>query len=232
MSGVMTRLVSVSVAAIAAFLWAAAAPLPALAHQDAQYWSSLGLDTTFFRKLKLSVGGGLRFGNEMGTLYRASPDATLAYGFCDWFSAAAGYRQVFERDYFDDVTPASGWNREYRPHVDASFSFKINGFKFSNRNMFELRILTDTSYKVRYRNRLEVVPPLAWTRIRIEPFASEEIFIGLKSGEFERNRLSSGFSAKPWNHVKLKLYYLWQAQRQPNDWLNFNVLATDITFSF
>ncbi|HPQ82018.1 MAG TPA: hypothetical protein PLZ86_09935, partial [bacterium] len=70
----------------AAFAFMVVAPLPVHAHQDAQYWSSVGFDVKLCKKLKLSLGGELRFGNEMGTLYWASPDATLAYGFHEWFS--------------------------------------------------------------------------------------------------------------------------------------------------
>jgi len=221
-----------SAAPLVAFAFLVAAAPPAHAHNDPQYWSSFGLDAKLCRGLKLALSGEFRFGNEMGTLYRVSPDATLIYSFYDWFGVALGYKQVFEREYFDDVAPAVGWNREYRPHLDARFSFKINGFKFSNRNMFELRILTDAAYKVRYRNKLEVVPPLSWTAIKIEPFAAEEIFIDVKGGTFDRSRLSAGFSARPWKSLKIKLYYLWQAKRETNDWLNFDVLATEIKFSF
>ena len=224
----MIRFAILSAVVLSALL---AAP-PAGAHQDAQYWSIVGFDAGLCDKLKLSVDGELRFGDDMARLYYGAPNATFVYSFYDFFAAGVGYKQVFERIYSDEVAPGVGWNREYQPHVDARLSFAIGGFRFSNRNLMEIRILEGAPWGLRYRNRLEVIPPLRWTSVKIEPFAAEEIFVDVKAGNFVQNRLSAGLSAGPWDFLRLKLYYLWLASRKSSDWFNFQSLVTEIKFAF
>ncbi len=205
-------------------------PFNLKAEDDAQYWSSLGISADLHEKLDLSADVESRFGNDMGTLYRISADASLSYQMYEFLGMGLGYKQVFERDCLG--VPVGDWLREYRPHIEAVFSITLKNIDVSDRNMLELRINQGSPYGIRYRNKLGITSSQGWTKIDIRPFVADEIFIDVKEGEFARNRFSSGLTAAIQSHFKLKLYYLWQASRQSDSWENFSILASEFQFAF
>ncbi len=200
------------------------------AEDDAQYWSSLGISADLHEKLNLSADVESRFGDDMGTLYRISADASLSYQLYEFLGMGLGYKQVFERDYLG--VPVGDWLREYRPHIEAVFSVTLKSIQISDRNMFELRIKQGSPYGIRYRNKLGITASQGWTKSASAPSSPMKSFINAKDGEFARNRFSSGLTATVQQHFKIKLYYLWQASRQSGLWENFSILVSEFQFAF
>jgi opacity protein-like surface antigen len=109
---------------------------------------------------------------------------------------------------------------------------KAKGIRLNNRARMEYRDFHwDKKNDWRFRNRFRADFP--WKLVGISPFAEEEIFFGFNREKVEMNWVTAGLSAKPVDHLKLKLGYRWIAIRNATDeWENRNQLVTTLALLF
>jgi len=87
---------------------------------------------------------------------------------------------------------------------------KWAGIKFSNRNRFEYRVLSNTKDFIRYRNLTEVRFPWHWTFLKISPVFDYEYFSDFDQNSNNYYRLSGGLEFSLTNRIKAEIYYLRQ----------------------
>ena len=151
---------------------------------------------------------------------------SLEHGFFDWFlEGKVGYKilpwleaeALFRQEYFKINLDSSKWTYEQRPMFRLSSRFKINKFKFRQRNRIELRTfeLFETTWRERNDLRIKYVSGL--TQFNLSPYVIEEIFI-TKRG-LSRNRMYLGIGGSK-GKFGILLYMLLQSDKLEKQWIS------------
>jgi hypothetical protein len=114
------------------------------------------------------------------------------------------------------------------PLAALSYSWRIGGFKVSDRNRFE-DLVGALGDPWRYRNRISVEHPLAHMAPIVSVFANEEGFYDLHAGSWSRSRAEVGLGLAVVRGADLKIYYLRQDNRSG---LPRAVNALGVTWAF
>jgi hypothetical protein len=194
---------------------------------DFQYWGTAEIAFDVNKDWRITFQEELRFGESAGNLYYQHTETQIVYrGLADWIDVGLGYRQVFEEN-------SSGeWKQENQPNLNITLRSKLLGLDVSNRARFEYRDLEDRDNLWRYRNKVAVKFPLELTKLKLQPYVADEIFIPLNDDNVNKNRFYAGVSLKLTKNLKGELYYLWESSRGTSDWTDINVLGTSLKFSF
>jgi len=192
---------------------------------DFQYWSAESVSWKIAKDCKMELEEEFRFGDDMSDFYHYHTDIGATYsGLADWLDVGVNYWLSFEKK-------NNKWKYENRPHFNATLKYGIYGFDFSTRNRFEYRDKEDESPFWRYRNKFTIKLP-KFTKLEIQPYIAEEIFVDFKEEELNSNRVYGGVYLKILENLRGEIYYLWQSSKSNDDWLDTNILGTKIKLSF
>ena len=194
----------------------------ALAGNDWEYWSHYEVGGSINDNLDFKVKAELRYNDDFSNHYYNHIDFGLDWKLKDWFILSPYYLQVNEKNTND-------WKIEYRPHLNATFKWKILGLSFSDRNRLEYRIKEDKK-KFRYRNKLTVKLP-KFTQFEIQLYIAEEPFYDFDVNELNKNRVYAGVDFKVVKYLNAGIYYIFES-RKKEAWTNVNVLGTTLKYSF
>ena len=177
--------------------------------------------------VRLDIATEQRLLNDAKHYYYSEFDLGFNIKVNDWLSVAPALRYKEERKFdpdksSNDPSRLSTWEREIRPMLNATLSYKYAGWTFEDRNRFEWRQYTDDKKDwKRYRNRVKVTSPWKWTDLNINPYASVEIFQPLSGQTNGKNRRSLqdfeavvGVSTKLTDDLSLDLYYMAEFKEQ------------------
>ncbi|MFH1261490.1 MAG: DUF2490 domain-containing protein [Candidatus Micrarchaeota archaeon] len=199
----------------------------AFAYEDGdwQFWNTESIEGNFVKNWKVKLEEEFRFGDSMGEFYYHHTDGGLTYRMMDWFYVGLNYRQIYEKK-------DGEWKEENRPHINGTFNWKWQEFKLENRNRFEYRIREEKKDVWRYRNKLTFAFPVKHTKLGIQPYLADEIFVDFDGGELNRNRFYAGFKTKWIKHLKTDIFYLWQTSKKDDDWIDLNVIGAKLKVEF
>ena len=154
----------------------------------------------------------------------------LEYKVNDYFSAGAAYRQVDENT--KDPT-GEDWFTEYRPMVNLTGQYTLEGWKLKDRLRISYRVFDiDKDDVWRFRNKFYIYSPWKFTSLKINPYVADEIFLEEHKPGIYRNRFYVGVGLKIVEHVGGGLFYLWQTDNKGDEWASFNVAGLQVKFSF
>jgi len=193
---------------------------------DFQIWNTDYQEIKLNKKSKLVFEEEFRWGNNASEFYYQHYDLGFFYDFTKWFSAGGGYRQIYEL-YKGKFRPDND------PYLTATLSGEVKGFKFDDRSRMEYN---DFDYKMdfwRYRNKFMVKAPWKFTKMAIQPYIADEIFIrfGGYNG-LNQNRFFSGFGVYLTKHLTGEIYYMLQSTKGSGQWIDANVLGTKLKLTF
>ena len=210
-----------------AFLVAATACFSAFAYDDGdwQFWNTDGVEYKPNDKTKLSLETEFYFGDDMSDFYywHVQPGASVKPA--KWMEVGANYRYLEEKK-------KGEWMTENRPAVFVTPTATLAGFQFSDRNQLEYRSREDQDDTWRYRNKLRVIVPLKFTKLEIQPYADEEIYVDIDEKEFQQNRASAGLTSRPLKNLKADVYYMKKTDWKSGDWIETNILGLGLRLSF
>lgn len=193
---------------------------------DFQYWNNESFSWKLNKYWKATLEEEFRFGDGGSDFYYQYTDAGVYYsGLASWLDVGFNYRHILEES-------KSSWKHENRPHLNATIKFNLAGFDLINRGRVEYRNREDKSDLWQYRNKFTVQLPFKLTRLEIQPYIADEIFVDFDIEELNRNRLYSGVSLKIFKNLKAEIYYLWQSDKKKGKWSDLNILGTKLKFSF
>jgi hypothetical protein len=199
-----------------------------LAAADFEYWPKaivrVPLDDA--KQWQLSLEEWLSFNDNASRFKDSQTDVWLYYfGLADWLYVGAGYKRVYAK-------PGDDWTTEDRPMLDAAVKTKVYGFGVVDRSRFEFRFPQDEDFVVRYRNRLNIISPVTFTPLKIEPYVAEETFVNFDEQGFNQQRFYGGVFIPLHEKVRLDLFYLWKLDKDDDRWRPTNVLGTWIYIQF
>lgn len=195
--------------------------------EGVQWWSSAGASTKLGEDWKASFAQEFRLGDDGGNLYYEHSELTFTYsGLADWLDVGAAFRLIYEKD------NSGEWKRESRPHLNVTLKWMLFDWRVSSRSRFEYRDRTNREDVWRYRNKFTVKFPFELTRLKLMPYAADEIFITLNDDNVDKNRVYFGFVWPLGKGLDLDIYYMWQASRSGDEWEDVEVLGTGLKFGF
>ncbi len=162
---------------------------------------------------------------DSGYISAGSGDLTLQYNLTNSLYLRAGFRLVKSRR-------GGGWRTEDRPLFALGHSTTVNGIKISNRSRIEFRKYHFKEDGVRYRHKISIELPWAFTQLELKPYLEEELFYSFDLGDFQSNWLTFGLSFKPTNHLKVKLGHRWISQKSGNGWTYRHQICTAMGFTY
>lgn len=194
---------------------------------DFQVWNTDYEEFKVNDRTKVVLEEEFRWGNNARQLFYQHYDLGVFHELFKWLNAGGGYRQIY------DLVGGS-FEPCYEPYLAATLLGNFKGFKIDDRNRMEYN---DFDYKIdfwRYRNKLTVKFPWKFTKMEIQPYVSDEIFLvfGQVSTQFNQNRFSAGFDMNMLKNCKIGLYYMLQSFKSSGTWKDANVLGTKIKVSF
>lgn len=194
---------------------------------DFQVWNTDYEEFKVNDKTKIVLEEEFRWGNNAQQFFYQHYDAGVFYDLLKWLNVGGGYRQIY------DLVNGS-FEPCYEPYLTATLMGDFKGFKLDDRNRMEYN---DFDYKIdfwRYRNKLTLKFPWKFTKMEIQPYVSEEMFIifGRPSWQFNQNRFSAGFDMTIIKNLKVGIYYMLQSSKSAGIWKDANVLGTKIKLTF
>jgi len=190
---------------------------------DFQVWNTDVEEIQLKQDLKLVLEQEFRWANNASEFYYQHYDAGLTYVLDKTWSVGAGYRQIYQR-----TTTNKPWLSESSPYAFVTYFGEFAGFKFDDRNRLEYQYYSYQNDTGRYRNKFTIKAPWKFTKLEIQPFVADEIFMMIGNGQgFNQNRLSGGFSFSPMKNLKAEIYYMFLSSKSSAGiWKDYNVLGT------
>ncbi len=192
---------------------------------DFEYWPKAIVTVPLPKQWQLGIEEWLSFNDNASRFKDSQTDLWLNYlGLADWLSVGVGYKRVYAKP--------DGWETEDRPMLNAAIKSKICGFGVTNRSRFEYRMPEDETPFWRYRHRVNIVSPVTFTPLKIQPYTAEEIFYSFDGQGFNQQRLYGGVFIPLHEKVRLELFYIWKLDKDDHEWHDTNVLGSWVYVQF
>ncbi|MDD5610662.1 MAG: DUF2490 domain-containing protein [Candidatus Omnitrophica bacterium] len=193
---------------------------------DFQVWNTESEEFKLNKDWKLTLDQEFRWADNAHRFFYQHYEGGLVYSLNKYLSLGGGYRHVLEdkKDKF---------KVENEPFIFATLFWDILGFKFDDRNRMEYRHFDYQTDGWRYRNKFTVKLPWKFTKLQIQPYFSDEVFVTFEAiNQFSQNRFFSGVGMALTKHIKTEIYYMLQSKKSTDAWIEANVLGTKLKFSF
>lgn len=196
---------------------------------DFQIWNSNSQEKQISEKAKVTAEEEFRYADNANQLYYHHYDVGFFYAFNKNFDLSLNYRHIYERR-------KGKFRIENEPCVNAVFKWDMLGFSFSDRNRVEYRHFDYQTDFWRYRNTIAARFPWEFTRFKIRPYLSDELFIAFRGTAFNNNRFYSGAGFTAAKNIKGEFYYLLQHTRTvgktTTNWPFINVFGAKFKLVF
>lgn len=195
---------------------------------DFQVWNTDTQELKINKKLKVALEEEFRWGDNANIFYYHHYDLSAMFTVNKYLSVGGGYRHIYE-------LKNGKFKLENDPFMVATIAVEGYGFSLESRNRMEYRHFDYQDDSWRYRNKFTLKFPWKFTRLEIQPYIADEIFVvfgeGIKS-DMNQNRLSAGFGVKLTKNIKAELYYMLVSSKSSDIWKDSNVLGTKIKLNF
>ncbi|MDP2923488.1 MAG: DUF2490 domain-containing protein [Candidatus Omnitrophota bacterium] len=193
---------------------------------DFQVWNTDVEELKINNDAKIALEEEFRWGDNASEFYYQHYDVGFFYNLKKYLNIGGGYRHIYE-------LKKGKFMVENEPYVTANLLWDLLGFKFDDRSRMEYRHFDYQTDSWRYRNKITAKLPWKFTRIEIQPYLSDEIFVGFGTiSEFNQNRFSSGLAMNLTKNVKAEIYYMLQSTKSSGKWVDANVLGTKLKIAF
>lgn len=194
----------------------------AFASDDWQYWHDTEIKAELTEKYSLRLDAQQRLRDDFSDLYFYNFAGGFLWEASRFFEIGPFFRYDHEKDADGDHVNENRWL------IEATLKHALGKLKLSDRSRIEYRN-RNTTDAWRYRNRLKVSYPLPFKKIKITPFAADEIFWDITNHTLNQNRFSTGLETGLNRHVTLKTYYLLRSVRRGADWDEEHILGTGLS---
>lgn len=193
---------------------------------DFQIWNTDTEEWKVSEKWKVSTEQEFRWADNASELFYQHYDMGAFYTFSKWLNIGGGYRHVL-------LKSKGKYLVENEPYVHVTLTGEAAGFKLESRNRFEYDHFDFQTDYGRYRNKMTLKFPWKVTKLEIQPFVADEVFLRFtKSDAFNQNRFFAGLALSVTKNIKGELYYMLQSYKSSDTWLDANVFGTKLRISF
>jgi len=171
---------------------------------DTQNWNDVQITVPVNERFDLLLLGTLRVGRHVTHPVDERAGAGFSFKFNKYLTVSSNYLYI-------GMQPVPG-RKSYENRITgaATLRLPLGQFTFSDRNHFERRIRHPQVDATRYRDRLTIEHPLNLGGLKLQLFASDEIYYDWSAHDWVRNRFAVGVNRKFNRHFTLDLYYMRQ----------------------
>jgi len=192
---------------------------------DFQVWHTDVQEIKINKEFKLAFEEEFRWGDNANDFYYHHYDAAFIYGVNKYFDVGLGYRQIYEKK-------KGKFQEENQPNIIAAVKWELLGYKLEDRSRLEYRHFDYQTDSWQYRNKFTMKLPWKFTRIEIQPYLADEVFLNFDGTAFTKNRFFSGLGLNLTKNLKAEIYYLLQSSKSAHKCTDANVLGTKIKWLF
>lgn len=192
---------------------------------DFQVWHTETQEIKINKDLKVAFEEEFRWGDNANDFYYHHYDAAFIYGINKYLDVGLGYRQIYEKK-------KGEFKEENQPNIIAAVKWELLRYKLEDRSRLEYRHYDYQADFWQYRNKFTMKLPWKFTKIEIQPYLADEIFLNFYGSVFTKNRFFSGLGFNLTKNLKAEIYYLLQSTKSSNKWADANVLGTKIKWLF
>lgn len=194
---------------------------------DFQVWNTDVEEFKISKSLKIALEEEFRWGDNAKEFCYHHYDLGFGYELSKHLNLGIGYRQIFEKK-------GDKFKEENAPYGAASLIGELAGFKFDDRSRLEYRHFDYQTDSWRYRNKITIKLPWKFTKLEMQPFIADEVFLSLNGINLNQNRFSCGFGLKITKNMRGEIYYMLQSSKSSGTclWKDANVLGTKCKISF
>jgi Protein of unknown function (DUF2490) len=193
---------------------------------DFQIWNTEVEEIQLKKDLKLAFEQEFRWGDNASDFYYQHYDIGLFYNLNKYWNVGGGYRHVLNKSKGKFLV-------ENEPYVTATFANQFAGFKYDDRSRLEYNHFDYKDDTWRYRNKLTIKAPWKFTKLEIQPFVADEIFILFDDGQrLSENRSTAGLAMNVTKNLKAEVYYMFRTVKNGVKWTDTNVLGTKLKLAF
>lgn len=196
-------------------------------NHDFQVWNTDVEELKISKSSRIILEEEFKWGDNAGDFFYHHYDLGFVHDLGKHLNLGIGYRQIFEKK-------SGQFKEENEPYGMATLFWELEGFKFDDRSRLEYRHFDYQTDSWRYRNKINMKFPWKFTKLEIQPFVADEIFLGLNGINLNQNRFSSGLGFKITRNIKGELYYMLVSNKSSGTcvWTDANVLGTKFKISF
>lgn len=195
-------------------------------YADWEWWNETEINYKINKHTELAFTVEEKFKNNMQDLYVYNFQPAINFELNDFLDFGLSYKYEKEREYAKEKWEP--WLEEHRIQIDPLLKWDWLGFKISDRNRFEYRVLEERKDRWRYCNRIKIKKEI----LKTEPYLANEIFYDFYKEKLNKNRFELGIGKK-WNHFTLEIYYMLESSKNGDSWYHStNVLGTVLKISF
>jgi len=192
---------------------------------DFQIWSTEVQEFKINKDLKVALEEEFRFGDNADDFFYHHYDLGFTYSLNKSLNLGAGYRHIYEKK-------KGKFKLENEPYLIFAYKWEWFKFKFDDRSRLEYRHFEYQTDSWRYRNKFTVKLPFRFTKLEIQPYLSDEIFLNFYGAAFTKNRFYSGLEFTVTKNIRADVYYLLEHTKTGRIWPDVNVLGTKIKILF
>jgi hypothetical protein len=197
----------------------------AVARDDWQYWNEFQFKYSVREDLTLRLKTEQRLRDDFSALFLTNFEVGLLFKPNEHLEFGPLYK-------FEHEKSSSGKRTdENRVSFEGTIKWKLVDFGFANRHRISFRNISGKE-SWRYRTRLKISRPINILNTSITPFVSNELFYDFVPERFNQNRFDIGFSKKLYKHLEPKIYYRLRSKYSGNEWLEVNIIGTELSISF
>jgi len=168
---------------------------------DTQSWNKVEFTVPVYESVDLVLSGDLRLGRNLSDFVDERVGARLNFKLGKYFELSPGYEYIVKQ-------PERNLNTyENRLSLAGTVKIPVGKFSVENRNQFERRLRHSQSDTTRYRNRLLISRPVTIGGVKLDLFASNEVFYDWSVNAWTRNRFSAGGEKKFTEQFTFEVYY-------------------------
>lgn len=148
--------------------------------------------------------------NETGFFHKHL-DVAFHHPFKNDWKVGLKYRQMYR-------TSDDGWRLEQRPQVEVVKTLKRTKIKWQIRSRMDYRIREGKDDAMRNRTRLQLKSVNPFTRFKLTPFISNELFFTTDPWKYYVNRIEAGFDLPKGKLGKWSIYYKYNQTLVDDSW--------------
>ena len=193
---------------------------------DFQVWNTELEEFRINQDAKIAFEQEFRWGGSAKEFYYQHYDVGFFYNLQKYLNVGAGYRHVLAQS-------KGKYLVENEPYITVTLLWDLVGFKFEDRSRLEYNHFDHRDDTWRYRNKFTIKTSRKFTKLEIQPYLSDEIFILFDDGQrLNTNRFSAGLGLTITKNLKGEIYYMLQDTKNSGKWTDINVLGTKLKLSF
>ncbi len=193
---------------------------------DFQIWNTDVEEFQLKKDLKLTFEQEFRWGDNAKEFYYQHYDVGLFYNLSEYWNVGGGYRHVLNKSRGKFLV-------ENEPYVTATFASQFAGFKYDDRSRLEYNHYDYKDDTWKYRNKLNIKAPWKFTKLELQPFVAEELFIFFDDGSrLSESRSTAGLAMNLTKNLKGEVYYMFRTVKSGVKWTDTNVFGTKLKLSF